>query len=99
MRLKYQLLLAAFVLVAIASCSKKSTSDPTPDNKQTLPPTNTSPDVYTAGYVIASNGKTVATYWKNGVATRLGDSTLSSAANEIVVDHNDVYVAGVTSTV
>lgn len=53
-------------------------------------------DVYVTGTIIATNGVSVAAYWKNGVAVILADSLLNSAGTAILVKGNDVYVAGVT---
>ncbi len=53
-------------------------------------------DVYIAGF--ESNGtKSVAKYWKNGVATSLTDGTQSAWAMAIQVVGTDVYVAGYES--
>ncbi len=50
-------------------------------------------NVYIAG--AESNGTfSVATFWKNDVATHLADGTKKSFAYSIVVKGNDVYVAG-----
>jgi hypothetical protein len=48
-------------------------------------------DVYVAGYSIYG-ARTVAKYWKNGIATVLGDS--SSYAVSLAVSGTDVYVLG-----
>lgn len=70
-----------------ASCKKSVT--PSPDPVQ-----NSDVDVYLAGDVIATNGKNVATYWKNGIAVRLADSLSNSRCNSMIVQGNDVYIAG-----
>jgi hypothetical protein len=49
-------------------------------------------DVYVAGVDVVG-GKSVATVWKNGVATNI--STTYSSAFDIAVLNNDVYVSGV----
>jgi hypothetical protein len=51
-------------------------------------------DVYVGGFTVASNGKYVATYWKNGVATVFGDSTVNSVVTSIAVVGTDVYMSG-----
>jgi hypothetical protein len=70
------------LLVAIGGCKKSSPS----------PKSNV--DVYIAGTIIGSNGLSVATVWKNGVAIKLGDGSANSFANGIVVSNDDIYVAG-----
>ena len=49
-------------------------------------------DVYAVGNSVHTNGNTVATYWKNGVASQL-TSGVSFAWN-IFVFGNDVYTTG-----
>jgi hypothetical protein len=53
-------------------------------------------DVYAAGWrARASGGYQVATYWKNGIAVTLNDSTTTIAsAQSIFVKGNDIYVCG-----
>ena len=53
-------------------------------------------DVYAAGFTTSINaGFTIATYWKNGLAVSLIDSTKANGtAESIFVMNNDVYVAG-----
>ncbi|ASU34142.1 hypothetical protein [Mucilaginibacter xinganensis] len=62
-------------------------------------------NVYAAGYVTQGNftaayGATPpphkATLWKNGIATRLGDSTVYANPQSIYVSGADVYVAGMS---
>ncbi len=62
-------------------------------------------DVYAAGWVLGGpNGAPiVASYWKNGKLTVLGDTTsninnFGSMARGIAVNGNDVYVSGVVYT-
>jgi hypothetical protein len=78
---RYNLILLV-ACVAITSCKKHGEKPTTP------------PDVYNAGYVVAANTHSVASYWKNGTLVKLGDSTVSSVANGIAVDGSDVYVVG-----
>jgi len=62
-----------------------------------IPPQQPKPvDVYVGGFTIASNGNFVATYWKNGVATAFGDSSLNSVVTSIAVSGMDVYMSGFT---
>jgi uncharacterized membrane protein len=92
-----------FAILTMASC-KKEVSKPDTNPPLTTPPIiippvqHTGPDVYVAGYVRAQNGHYVAAYWKNGVITKLSDSTLMSEASAIIVKDSDVYVAGISSS-
>ena len=95
MHCKNIFLLVIFFALAVAGC-KKSETKPTPPLITPTPP-HTGPDVYVAGYVIALNGHPVAAYWKNGVITKLADSTLVSEASSIIVVGSDIYVAGISS--
>jgi hypothetical protein len=49
-------------------------------------------DVYIAGYSRDANNHPVATYWKNGVKTVIGEE--DSEASAIAVKGSDVYMAG-----
>jgi hypothetical protein len=49
-------------------------------------------DVYIAGYSRDANNHPVATYWKNGVKTVIGEE--DSEASAIAVQGSDVYMAG-----
>jgi hypothetical protein len=80
------LLIAAF---AITSCKKSAAPNPTP-----IAPAKKDTDVYLVGTTLAKNGYYVATYWKNGVAYRLGDSSTYTFGTAIAVNGNDVYVTG-----
>jgi hypothetical protein len=60
-------------------------------------------DVYIAGGTYNNNGSPIAIYWKNGVGTRVPNSTqVSQTANDlsisqargIAINGNDVYVSG-----
>ncbi|GGC49296.1 hypothetical protein GCM10011386_46990 [Parapedobacter defluvii] len=78
------------LLIGIAmlmSCSKDRDDD-------TTPPTEKQADVYVAGYQMIGS-QSIASLWKNGIATTLTDNTvLASSANDVFVSGNDVYVAG-----
>lgn len=53
-------------------------------------------DVYVAGYQqfnAANGGKYIATLWKNGAATLLGNASNNSYATGVAVKNNNVYVA------
>ena len=51
-------------------------------------------DVYVVGQSLAANGTSVATYWRNGKAIKLTDSTYYSQASSIFIEGQDVYIAG-----
>jgi hypothetical protein len=51
-------------------------------------------EVFVAGNEITASNVSVATYWKNGARTHLGQGASQSAANSIFVVGTDVYVAG-----
>jgi len=85
MKVKYFLIMLLYA-VLIYSCKKESNNGSSSQIDEV--------DIYTAGYEF--NGSvSVATYWKNGIATRLSDGTHASEARSIVVSGNNVYVAGV----
>jgi hypothetical protein len=73
------------LILALASCKKSG--------NQTLMATS-AVDVYVVGTVTGSNGNTVATYWKNGVAIKVADSLSNSNALGIVIEGNDIYLFG-----
>ena len=77
------------VLFAFGAC-KKGTNPPSP--KQPI-----DVDVYVAGYIIVQNSS-VATYWKNGVITKLPGESGDCMANAIVVNGKDVFLAGFVTT-
>lgn len=55
-------------------------------------------DIYLAGATLPageSNSIYIATYWKNGVPTKIGTSGMYAEAKDIIVNGTDVYVAGV----
>lgn len=51
-------------------------------------------DLYVAASIPTYYGAYIAEYFKNGIATKLSDSTNSSNATSICIVGNDVYVAG-----
>lgn len=60
------------------------------------PSNDRSVDVYVSGNSLTVNNHSIATYWKNGTPTKLGDTTLGfSRATSIVSDGINVYAAGV----
>jgi len=80
-----KLLLLCFVILFVLNACKKS---------GVTPSTTGVVDIYVVGYTSAANGNAVATYWKNGVATRLTDSLTFGSANAIVANGKDIYIAG-----
>jgi len=84
-RMKFKIYLILF-LIAVSACKKGNSLTPKPE-------TNLA-DVYAAGNIVATNGKSVAAYWKNGVVTKLTDSSSHAFAKSILVNGSDVYVAG-----
>ncbi|MDB5144815.1 MAG: hypothetical protein JWQ66_3528 [Mucilaginibacter sp.] len=87
-------LFAVVFVFAISACKKSGTNP-----GLSLTPPHTGSDVYVAGFITAKNGHPVAAYWKNGVITKLGDSTLVSEASSIIVQGSDIYVAGISSSI
>lgn len=62
-------------------------------------PIHNSPDIYIAGVSYSHDHQhSIATLWKNGVPTLLGDSTMNSGAISVIVKGTDVYVAGYTTS-
>ncbi|MDB5138612.1 MAG: hypothetical protein JWR12_528 [Mucilaginibacter sp.] len=92
MKLKKYSLSFVFALFALSSCTKSKAPNPSPSSTPTPISTN-GPDVYVAGFTLTKN-TLVATYYKNGVSTRLADSAFSSYAYSISVTNSDIYVAG-----
>lgn len=84
MKFKTVLIICNCVVLIFSSCSKNKNSNPKPDGK-------VKSDVYAVGYT-EKNNIAYATYWKNGVATRL--SNVFSYAYSVVTSGNDVYIAG-----
>ncbi|MGZ3777476.1 MAG: hypothetical protein ACXVI9_07775 [Mucilaginibacter sp.] len=83
MKPKYNLIILSVLCLLMTSCKKHGVT-----------PSTSASDIYTAGYVAAVGGHTVAAYWKNGTLVRLGDSTINTMAYAVAVDGNDVYVVG-----
>ena len=81
--------LPALCVVSAASLLAGCGSVATPADSK-----STQPDIYVAGIVYESTGRSVGTYWKNGVATSVGDNVYGSYATGIAVSGSDVYVAG-----
>ncbi len=81
-------------LVFFVACKKNS---PVPTSKKNTVVTG----VYVAGYTIADNGYSQATYWKDGIPTILvttvPNEITPSYAVDITTNGNDIYVAGYTT--
>ncbi len=50
--------------------------------------------VYVVGLEEKSSVSSTATYWLNGAPHYLSDSTINTSASSIVLDGNDIYIAG-----
>lgn len=86
--------LAIVAITILISCSKSADDQPQPSGPQA----GSVKDVYIAGYAVnSSSGKTMATYWKNGVAINLTDGTNTAELSDIEVIDNDVYACGYES--
>lgn len=92
MRLKIHPVLLLIAVSAIMSCKKSNNPSPTPP----APTVKMDTDVYVVGNTGTKSGKQVAAYWKNGVVTKLADSTHISLGYGIAIDGNDIYVSGTT---
>jgi hypothetical protein len=51
-------------------------------------------DVYAVGTLKSLIGKSVATIWKNGIATSLSTGSMDAYADYVFISNNDVYVLG-----
>ena len=94
-----KLIFSVGLFVLISSCSKKDNAKPSDPVKPPIvvppDPVKTN-DVYVAGWDYNNKMYSVATIWKNGVATVLTDGTADRAeANSVYVSGTDVYVAGI----
>lgn len=85
MKFKPYFFILSALLLAITACKKNG------ENPKT--------DVYVVGFTTGANLNPIATYWKNGIAVRLGDTGANaySVAYAIAVKGKDVYIAGYTS--
>ncbi|MDB5152412.1 MAG: hypothetical protein JWR54_1163 [Mucilaginibacter sp.] len=54
---------------------------------------------YNCGFVEPQKGPREACYWKNGIQTKLSDTTLTSEANAIFVQGTDVFITGYSTSV
>jgi len=90
MRLKIYPVLLLIAVSTITSCKKGNNPSPKPPT----PTVKMDTDIYVVGTIGTKNGKQIAVYWKNGVVTKMGDSTYSSISCGMAIDGNDVYVSG-----
>jgi hypothetical protein len=98
-KLRKNIPFAFIALFAFASCKKNGS--PTvihPTVSPSNPFINTGPGVYVVGSEVTSNGFIVATFWKNGVAVKLTDSASNSEAENILVNGQDIYISGITTS-
>ena len=81
------------IILAFAACKKTSV---TPNNPiaPVTPAVKMDTDVYVSGYITANNGKIVPVYWKNGIMTKLTDSSLNVTGGKILINGKDVYMTG-----
>lgn len=93
MKTRYHLLFAVVLLLVASACKKSNTPGPSKA---------TSLDVYIAGSTqttdIGLSQNSIAAYWKNGIITKVSDSTLNAGAYAIAVNGSDIYVVGYIST-
>lgn len=93
MKARYHLLFAVMPLLMVSACKKSNTP---------APAKTTSVDVYIAGSTettdISLSQNSIAAYWKNGIITKVSDSTINAGAYAITVVGTDIYVAGYIST-
>lgn len=90
MNLKTICRFAAVILVTAPGCKKDASS--TQNSKTTATTSNV--DVYVAGSTLGTGGITVATYWKNGIASTIGNGIRTSQLKAIAVNGTDVYAIG-----
>ena len=90
MRFKLYPVLLLIAVSAITSCKKGNSPLPTPPT----PTLKMDTDVYVVGTIGTKNGKQIAVYWKNGIATKMGDSTYSSVSCGMTIDGSDIYISG-----
>jgi hypothetical protein len=92
------LIIAAFVIIGISACKKDNNANNKTITKKDTITTTPGTDVYVAGSITSSQSEPVATYWKNGVAHALADSSVDSYTYGLAIADTDVYIVGVTSS-
>jgi hypothetical protein len=99
MKFEKNIFLVAIVMLTIGACKKNGIKNPVnPAVPPSNPFTNIGPGVYVVGSEVTSNGFIVATLWKNGVAVKLTDSSSNSEADNILVNGQDIYISGITTS-
>jgi hypothetical protein len=100
---KIFLFITTAAVIAISACKKDSSTinnnNNTTGKKDTTstPTKKTGTYVYVAGIVKSSQSVPVATYWANGVAHALADSSSESYAYAIATADTNVYIAGIAN--
>lgn len=85
MKIKNYFLLCLVAMMAVTACKKSGTPPP---------PIKIDTDVYVMGQIKVGTNDVVA-YWKNGVLTKLSDTTKNcEPIGKIFVNGSDVYAAG-----
>jgi hypothetical protein len=93
-KIRCYIFLVIITIFGIMSCKKGGTPAP---NKQVK---KTGTEVYVVGDIYTTNQVSIATYWKNGIATELvNDTTKNSTATGIIVSDTDVYICGMINNV
>lgn len=89
----------ALVIVGFTACTKDNFGNNKTTTKKDTTTTITTPgvDVYVAGSITSTQSIPVATYWKNGVAHALADSSSESYTYAMTVADTDVYIAGIAN--
>lgn len=87
MNFKFHIFSSILLLTTFVSCKKGT--EPTAKKASVV-------DIYAVG-VVAANSSTVATFWKNGVATKLSDN-LGSSGPSITVNGSDIYITVSTAS-
>ena len=98
---KIFLFITTVAVIAISACKKDSNAINNNNNTTGKKDTTSTPTkksgtyVYVAGNVTSSLSVPVATYWANGKAHALADSTSESYAYAIATADTNVYIAGI----
>lgn len=91
----YSLLIVSIaILTTFLSCGEKED----PIVPETEIPDSNVPAVHIAGIGRTSGGVQIAKYWKNGKSTNLSDGKKNAYALALILNENDVYIAGYEET-